>query len=203
MKNPLEILKDLRRVILNAEVELVERTDADGKLYTAEAFEVGYVLYIDGVAASAGSYSFPDGESIETDDAGVIVQISKPDEAPVEEAEVEAEVPAEASVEASETPATEPEVEAVPEPEPTPEVSLSEVEGLIDTKLEAMETSLVGVISDLIKDLNTKIEKKVKQVELSATDQVGSQVEQPTPEKSALNAQQRKLNQFLVRTQIN
>lgn len=207
MKNPLEVLKDLKKVILNADVQLAERTDEEGVVYTAEKFEDGFVLYIGGSPAPAGNYKFPDGLSLETNAEGVITQVSMP-AAEAEEAtpEVEAEVEVEAStveveVEASETP---------PEPDPEPEVetlvaevTLTAVEELISTQLQEMEASIVGVVSDLIKDLNTKIEEKVKQVELSATDNLGSREEQPQLPNGAMTAHQRKLNQFLERTQIN
>lgn len=64
------------RVLLGLAVLLEDLKSNDGKILSAEAFEVGKALQVDGAQATAGDYTLEDGRTLVVDANGIIVEIT-------------------------------------------------------------------------------------------------------------------------------
>jgi len=115
MKNPLEMLKEIKSVLgielsedvqeTVQEIKLAQMTLENGTIIEAEVFEPEAEVFIvteeDRIALPVGEYSLEDGMILVVENEGIIKEMKSAEEAPEEEATEEAEVEVEAEAEAS------------------------------------------------------------------------------------------------------
>ena len=116
MKNPLEMLKEIKSVLgielsedvqeTVQEIKLAQMTLENGTIIEAEVFEPEAEVFIvteeDRIALPVGEYALEDGMILVVENEGIIKEMKSAEEAPVEEeATEEAEVEVEAEAEAS------------------------------------------------------------------------------------------------------
>jgi hypothetical protein len=115
MKNPLEMLKEIKSVLgielsedvqdTVQEIKLAQMTLENGTIIEAEVFEPEAEVFIvteeDRIALPVGEYALEDGMILVIENEGIIKEMKSAEEAPAEEEAPEVEVEVEAEAEAS------------------------------------------------------------------------------------------------------